>query len=129
MKQLRITVGKKTYDVTVEVISDDDPVRSRPVPARTAASAGVPIAPAGAPVAPQPTGPIADGAVMSPMAGTVKSVKVKAGDSVSVNQVLLTLDAMKMEVPVSAPIAGTVASLEVKEGQAVHEGQPLLVLH
>jgi biotin carboxyl carrier protein len=129
MKQLRITVGKKTYDVTVEVISDDDPVRSRPVPARTAASAGAPVAPAGAPAAPQPTGPIADGAVMSPMAGTVKSVKVKAGDTVSVNQVLLTLDAMKMEVPVSAPVAGTVASVEVKEGQSVHEGQPLLVLH
>jgi biotin carboxyl carrier protein len=129
MKQLRITVGKKTYDVTVEVISDDDPVRSRPVPARTASSAGAPVAPAGAPAAPQPTGPIADGAVMSPMAGTVKSVKVKAGDKVSVNQVLLTLDAMKMEVPVSAPVAGTITSVEVKEGQSVHEGQPLLVLH
>jgi len=128
MKQLRITVGKKTYDVTVEVISDDDPVRSRPVPARTAASAGVPIAPAGTPAAPQPTGPIADGAVMSPMAGTVKSVKVKAGDTVSVNQVLLTLDAMKMEVPVSAPLSGTVQSVEVQEGQSVHEGQALLVL-
>ncbi|MGD9634443.1 MAG: acetyl-CoA carboxylase biotin carboxyl carrier protein subunit [Pirellulales bacterium] len=129
MKQLRITVGKKTYDVTVEVISDDDPVRSRPVPARTAATAAALSAPAGAPPAPQSTGPIADGAVMSPMAGTVKSIRVKAGDTVSVNEVLLTLDAMKMEVPVSAPVAGQVASVEVKEGQSVQEGQALLVLN
>lgn len=127
MKKLRITVGKKTYEVTVEVLSDDDPLRSRPVPARTAASSPPPTHAAGAPAA--AAGPVAPGAVLCPMAGVVKSIKVKAGDTVKVNEVLLTLDAMKMEVPVSAPVAGTVETVEVKEGQSVQEGQALLVLN
>jgi len=130
MKKLRITVGKKTYDVTVEVLSDDDPARSRPVVARQPASAAPSSPPSAAPASPAtPRPPAPAGAVTSPMAGTVKSVKVKDGDAVKENQILLTLDAMKMEVPVSAPVAGTVASVEVKEGQAVQEGQALVVLH
>src|SRR3972149_1584333 len=130
MKKLRITVGKKTYDVTVEVLSDDDAQRGRPTALRPASAAASPSSPSSpsSPETPPPAAappskhPTAAGAVTSPMSGTVKSVLVQAGDSVEQGQALLLLDAMKMEVPVSAPIAGVVESVAAKEGQSVREG-------
>jgi biotin carboxyl carrier protein len=128
MKKLRITVGKKTYDVTVEILSDDDPQRGHMSYPRPASTAGPPPATQSDAPAAQPKAPAAAGAVTSPMAGTVKSVQVKAGDEVEEGQALLILDAMKMEVPVSAPVAGTVESVAAKEGQSIQEGAVLVVL-
>lgn len=136
MKKLRITVGKKTYDVTVEVLSDDEAPRGRPTALRPA-SAAAPSSPEAPPptAAAPPTGAappnrsVAAGGVTSPMSGTVKSVLVQAGDSVEEGQALMLLDAMKMEVPVSAPIAGVVKSVAANEGQSVQEGQILLILN
>jgi biotin carboxyl carrier protein len=60
------------------------------------------------------------------MAGHVFKCLVKPGDVVTLNQVVIVLDAMKMETPVVAPIAGTVRTVMVKEGDAVDDGHGLL---
>jgi glutaconyl-CoA/methylmalonyl-CoA decarboxylase subunit gamma len=128
MKKLRITVGKKTYDVTVEVLSDDDPQRGRMPAAHLSSHSAPSPPPPSSPSTPESKAPMAAGAVTSPMAGTVKSLLVKAGDTVEAGQALVILDAMKMEVPVSAPVAGTVESVAAREGQAIQEGAVLVVL-
>ena len=121
MKMLRITLEGKTYDVGVEVLDDS-------VPASPPAS-HTPVVPAPAHTAPS-VRPVtaAEGCrvVVSPMAGHVFKCPVKAGDVVTLNQVLIVLDAMKMETPVVAPVAGTVRAVMVKEGDAVDDGQALL---
>ena len=50
------------------------------------------------------------------------------GDAVEVNQLLLKLEAMKMENNIAAPIAGTVTSIEIAAGAEVHDGQLLIVI-
>jgi len=122
MKTLRITLEGKTYDVAVEVLGEN-------------ASAPAPVAPAqaAAPIAPQPAAPAAPapagaGSVLSPMAGQVMKIKVAVGASVSLNQEVIVLEAMKMETPIYAPAAGTVRAINVKEGEAVAEGQTLLTI-
>ena len=128
MKKLRITIGKKTYDVTVEVLSDDSPQQTRAVLGKPAvAMTAPPATPQSAAAPPAPSQTVA-GAIYSPMAGLVKSIAVKVGDEVKANQLVVVLDAMKMENQIMAPSAGTVAGIEAKEGQSVQEGELLLVL-
>jgi oxaloacetate decarboxylase alpha subunit len=66
--------------------------------------------------------------VESPLAGNIVRVNVKSGDKVSVGDVLLVLEAMKMETEVRATLAGTVVEIRVKDGDAVTLGAPLLSL-
>jgi len=127
MKKLRITVGKKTYDVTVEVLSDDTPA---PQPAAvSAASASPPTSDAadGSTTSSTPR-TLAAGAVGSPMAGTVKSILVKQGDEVTAGKPLMILEAMKMENQITASSTGTVKNVNVREGASVQEGETLLVI-
>jgi len=125
MKRLRITLEGKTYEVAVEVL--DESVSS----ASSSGSATPFLArPAAAPaVATAAAAPVPDDGcttVVCPMAGLVFKCLVKPGDAVTLNQVVIVLDAMKMETPVYAPVAGTVRSVLVKEGDAVDEGHSLL---
>jgi oxaloacetate decarboxylase alpha subunit len=87
------------------------------------AEAGVP-APAAAPA---PAASDGD-PLPAPLAGNIVRVAVAAGDAVSAGDVVLTLEAMKMETEVRAPRDGTVASVAVAAGDAVHVGDTLLVL-
>lgn len=66
--------------------------------------------------------------VRSEVTGTVWSIEVKEGDTVSEDQTLLVLESMKMEIPVGAPRAGTVLRVLVGPGEAVSEGQDVVVL-
>lgn len=126
MKMLRITLEGKTYEVGVEVLEDTPqsaPLTSHlsatPQPAsHTAAAAPTPP--------PQYQPAEGEGFVCSPMAGQVFKCLVKPGDQVTINQVLLVLDAMKMETPVVSTFAGRVRSVMVKEGDAVEEGKQLV---
>jgi biotin carboxyl carrier protein len=127
MKKLRITIGKKTYDVTVEVLSDDAQ-QPRPTATRPAVPTPAPPAATQPAVARSPRPVDLPNAVLSPMAGLVKSILVQEGDAVQAGQPLVILDAMKMENKITAPQAGTVSTIEVKEGQSVQEGQTLLAL-
>ena len=65
---------------------------------------------------------------MSPMPGKVISVKVKVGDEVKVNQVVLVLEAMKMENEILSEAAGKVKEIKVRPGEAVEGGQTLVVV-
>ncbi|TVQ90206.1 MAG: oxaloacetate decarboxylase subunit alpha [Chromatiaceae bacterium] len=66
--------------------------------------------------------------VAAPLAGNILRVGVRRGQQVAAGEVLLVLEAMKMETEVRAPAAGTVAEVHVKEGDAVGLGAPLLAL-
>lgn len=126
MKMLRITLEGKTYDVGVEVLGEETRVASsKPSPP--------PLPPAAPTPLPVPAAVVADAGngriVSSPMAGLVFKCLVKPGDVVTLNQMVIVLDAMKMETPVYAPLAGTVATVLVKVGDAVDEGHALLQIN
>ncbi|MCH8266688.1 MAG: biotin/lipoyl-binding carrier protein [Acidobacteria bacterium] len=66
--------------------------------------------------------------VTAPMVGKVFEIQCKVGDKVEENQVLLILEAMKMEIPVVAPAAGTVKEIKVKVGETVESDSVLAIL-
>lgn len=117
MKRFNITVNGKAYDVAVEEVSGG----SAPVAAPAAAPA--PAAPAAAPAAP------ADGVkVTAPMPGTILDIKTAVGSTVSKGQVIMILEAMKMENDIVASADGKIASLNVKKGDSVNSDDLLAVI-
>jgi oxaloacetate decarboxylase alpha subunit len=66
--------------------------------------------------------------VRAPLAGNIFKVKVAPGQAVQSGDVVIILEAMKMETEIRAPVAGTVASVGAKEGDGVRVGDLLLVL-
>lgn len=87
------------------------------------------VAPAAAPAAAAPAAPAGEAeAVAAPLAGNIWKVQVAAGQAVQEGDVLVILEAMKMETEVRAARAGTVSTVDVKEGDAVQVGDTLLTL-
>jgi biotin carboxyl carrier protein len=129
MKKLRITVEGKAYEVTVELLEDtSSPLLQTPLRAPSpmqAPHATQTAAPTAAPTAAAATPAAGCTVVSCPMAGKVFKCLLQAGDQVAHNQVVIVLDAMKMETPVVAPVAGTVRTVLVKEGDSVNEGDSL----
>ncbi len=126
MKNYRITVNGNTYDVQVEELGRNAAV-SAPAPA--AAPAPTPAAaPAAAPAPAAPATAAAGTNVTSPMPGNILDIKVNVGDKVAANQVVVVLEAMKMENDIVTPAAGTVASINVTKGQAVNSGDVLITV-
>ena len=122
-----VTVNGEKYDVEVERVGGgSSPLSRRPMErtarpreaAPVAQSASVPQAAAPAPAA-APAAAGSAGAVVSPMPGTILEVKVKEGDAVSVGQVVVILEAMKMETEIVSEVAGSVSAIRVKKGDAV----------
>ena len=121
-----VTVNGEKYEVEVERVGGGTSSLSRRPPERVsrpvqAAPAAQPVA-APQPAAPAPAAPAASGGagnVVSPMPGTVLDVKVKEVDAVSVGQVVIILEAMKMETEIVSEVAGSVAAVRVKKGDAV----------
>lgn len=126
----KITLKGRTYEVEVErgeaMILDEyealSPVPSAPAPAPVPAPA--------APAAPAPVQAPAGGGtpVVSPLPGNVLAVNVKVGDRVKAGQVLVLVEAMKMENEIAAPADGTVKQLCVSKGAVVATGDTLLVI-
>jgi biotin carboxyl carrier protein len=79
-------------------------------------------------VARKPSAAAATGAVASQMTGRVVRIDVKTGDTVNEGDVLLVIEAMKMENEITAPIGGTVKEIAVNAGARVSEGDTLLVI-
>lgn len=124
MKNYTITVNGTPYNVTVEEgTSSAAPVAAAPAPAPAAAPAPQ-AAPKAAPA------PAAAGSVKvdAPMPGNILDVKVSNGTAVKAGQVLVILEAMKMENEIVAPQDGTVASINVNKGDTVEAGQTIVTL-
>lgn len=124
MKNYTITVNGTPYNVTVEegISSAPAPVAAAPAPAAAAAPAPQPkVAPA-----PQSAGGIS---VDAPMPGNILDVKTSVGASVKAGEVLVILEAMKMENEIVAPQDGTVASVNVNKGDTVDAGQTIVTLN
>ena len=127
MRKFNITVNGISYDVEVEEIKD-----GIPVPAPRAAAPAAPVAkPAPskpAPVEKPASAPAGATTVEAPMPGNIWKVLVKEGQAVKSGDVLLILEAMKMENEIMAPADGVVASIHVAEGAAVNGGDVLVSL-
>ena len=128
MKNYRITVNGTAYDVVVEELGQGAvaaaPVAAAPAPA----AAPVAAAPA-APAAPKASGTEGSVKVTAPMPGKILGVKASVGQAVKKGDVIIVLEAMKMENEVVAPEDGTVASINVSEGASVESGDVLATLN
>lgn len=122
MKNYTITVNGNVYDVTVE----EKGAGATPV-APAAPKAAPKAAPAPAPkAAPAGAGSIQ---VKAGAAGKVFSIDASVGQAVKTGDTIVTVEAMKMEIPVVAPEDGTVASIDVAVGDAVESGAVLATLN
>jgi len=122
--KLRITIEGKTYDVDVELV-DELAVSPAPLPAATVKIAS-PL---------PPTPPIRgrrgvkqedDGTLRSPLAAVVVAIAAAAGQRVEKGDLLMVIEAMKMETSIVAEAAGTVKAVPVAVGHAVKPGQALV---
>ena len=118
--KLKVTVNQTEYEIDVEV---EEPERqtlgpivigvnggSNPIPTKASMTA------------------TSSNAVLAPLAGSVARILVKEGDEIAADQVLVILEAMKMETEIKAPSAGTVSGVLVAPGDAVQGGQALIEL-
>lgn len=131
MKKFNVTVNGKAYEVEVEEVGSTTaaPVvhAAAPVAAPKAAPKAAPVAAAPAPKAAAPA-PSGVGTITAPMSGTIFKNLVKAGDIVKNGQVILVLEAMKMENEIFSPCDGTVKEVRAAEGAAVQPGDVLVVI-
>ena len=112
----RVNVNGNAYDVEVHPEGTIGSVQPVAVPPQPASAAPAPVV----------TG---DGAPLpSPLAGTIVAVKVQPGQAIQAGEVVLVLEAMKMETSVSAPKAGRVVSVAVQASSQVRKGDPLLYI-
>ena len=128
MKNYTITVNGNIYNVSVEEKAGGAPTAAAPaaVPAAPAAPAAPAPAPAPAPASSGAAGGIT---VKAPMPGKILSIKASEGQAVKKGDVILLLEAMKMENEVVAPQDGTVATINVASGAAVEAGDTLATLN
>jgi len=129
MRTFRVTVNGLPYDVSVEELGTVPAARQAP----QSMAAPKPVA---APIVSPPKNaynmaakPAAVGgdAVSAPMPGVVLNILVKIGQTVSCGDVLLILEAMKMENEVTAPVAGTIKEILVGKGASVNAGDLMVV--
>lgn len=125
-----VTLNGKNYEVEVEETEAVIVGVTDAAPAVPAAPAAAPSpAPAAAPSAPAAPASAADGTkVLSPMPGNILAVNVSVGAAVKVGDVLLVLEAMKMENDIVAPCDGTVKQILVQKGSTVATDDLLAVV-
>ena len=140
MKKFNVTVNGKAYAVEVEEVGSGAftyaPVQSAPQPAQQQAQQAAPIAQApSVPQAPQAAPapkatlePVAGELMTAPMPGTILDIKVSEGQTVKAGDIILILEAMKMENEIVAPTDGTVARIHTSKGTAVSTGDALVTI-
>ncbi len=128
----KVTLNGKTYEVEVEkgkAILLDEYEALAPAPAQTAApEPAAQAAPAAAPAAVAPVNLAAGETVAAPMPGNILRIDVKQGDTVKEGQILVILEAMKMENEIVSPKDGTVAQVVTSKGAVVDTGSPLVII-
>ncbi len=114
MRRFRVNVNGNEYDITVEEI---DATSAKAAPAPKAAPKAAPV-----------TAPAGGETVKSPMPGTILKVNVTNGAAVKKGDVLMILEAMKMENEIMAPCDGKVTSVTVAQGATVESGAVLCTI-
>jgi len=114
MKKYRVTVNGTAYEIELEEL--------------TGAAPAAPAAPAAAPAAPVSAAPANGEKITAPMPGTILSVNVSEGAAVKKGDVLMVLEAMKMENEIMCPCDGKVASVNTSKGASVETGALLCVI-
>lgn len=107
MKKYRVNVNNTLYEIEIEQISESDIATNTAKPAAVA---------------------IEGEKISSPMPGTILNIYVNAGDEVKEGQVLMILEALKMENEIMAPKSGKIASIHVAKGASVESGTLLCVM-
>ena len=115
MKKYNVNVNGTSYEITLEVVDEKDVKTSAPAAANAAP-------------APAPAKSANGETVTSPMPGNILSVNVQNGASVKKGDVLMVLEAMKMENEIMSPCDGTVVSVNVQSGASVETGAVLCVI-
>lgn len=110
MKKYRVNVNGTVFEVEIEEMT------------------GAPAAPAAAPAPAAPAAPAGGEKITAPMPGTILAVNVANGSAVKKGDVLMILEAMKMENEIMAPCDGTVTSVSVTKGAAVESGTLLCTI-
>lgn len=144
MKKFNVTVNGKTYAVEVEEVGAGQggfayqPVQQAPqptpVPQPQAAPAtqATPAAPAAqpqaAPAPKAPSGPVSGETISAPMPGTILDIKVSEGQSVKEGDLLLILEAMKMENEIVSPKDGIINRIHTSKSSNVNTGDPLVTI-
>lgn len=147
MKEYKIKINGNDYNVTIDEVEGNaakvevngtpykvefekplsKKTKSISVVNKPAAAPAAGPAPASRPAASAPAAAAGGSTVNSPLPGVVLEVKVKDGDQVTKGQVIMVLEAMKMENAIEAPCDGTV-TLKAQKGDSVLEGAPLAVI-
>ena len=126
----KITLNGRTYEVEVEagkaMLLDEYEAIAPSAPAAPAAPVAAPAAAPAAPAASAVTG--TGESVNAPMPGTILKINVQNGQAVKEGDVLVVLEAMKMENEILAPKNGTVTQVLVSKGSSVDTGAPLVVI-
>ena len=130
----KVTLNNRIYEVEVEegtamLVNEYElaaPAASAPAPAAAPAPAPAAVSASAAPA--PATGLAAGEVIKSPMPGNVLKINVSQGQQVKEGEVLLILEAMKMENEVVSTKAGTVAQIVVSKGAVVETGAPLVVI-
>ncbi len=125
MKNYRITVNGTAYDVAVEELG----AGAVPAAAPAAPVAAPAAAPAAAPSAPATSGAEGSVKIAAPMPGKILAIKANVGQAVKRGDVVMILEAMKMENEITAPEDGTVAGINVAVGDSVESGDTLASLN
>jgi biotin carboxyl carrier protein len=136
LRKFKINIDGTLYKVELEEIGGQPqpaPVASSTAAATKPAAPQVAAAAVAAPAATEalkaaaPT-PAGTGAQLAPMPGKIIDIKVSPGQTVAKNDVVLILEAMKMENEIVAESAGTIAALHVAKGDMVNPGDPLFTI-
>jgi len=119
--KLKITVDGKTYEVEVEAVSPEIPQ----APLDYGVQPGA-VRVGAAPVLSTPDPVKEEKVCRSPISGIVVKVPVQRGQSIQPGDILIVLEAMKMETNITAPIVGKITNITVAAGDAVQSGQLLV---
>lgn len=138
--KMRVTVHGVSYEVEVDILDEPETYNSLsgiPSMARFVQSQPMPTNQSDDGILPPPSRAAASAAaaaaanaggktIISPVGGTIIEVKAKAGDSVTVGQEILILEAMKMHTSIKSPVDAVIKSINVSAGETVRESQVLV---
>ena len=128
MRKFKVNVNGVAYNV--EVAEEGVVAVAAPAAAPVAAAAPAPVAAAPAPVAaaPAPVAAAGDTTMNAPMPGSVSKIVAKEGQTVKKGDVIIMLEAMKMQNEMASPVAGVVKSINVAVGESVKPGQIMAII-